>query len=173
MTIATATVKPADYSVKNVKSLRGREGIGFNSSLYRDGKRVATVDDPANGGPLDWHWLDWKEGKVPVTFKSYQGKEYTRNATPEEAKFVEMLVAEGKDGEFEFEDSFVFGLVEKYEEEKQYRKWCRTMTCFRLKGDEEGTWRTIKYKYDTRIAMHLKQKHGDKLVEILNKRFSK
>jgi hypothetical protein len=46
-----------DYSVKNVKNFMGREGYGFNCTLYRNGKKVGTCIDDASGGgmyPVDW-----------------------------------------------------------------------------------------------------------------------
>jgi hypothetical protein len=44
------------YTVKNVKKFRGREGYGFNASLYRDGVNVALVMDDASGGMLRYEW---------------------------------------------------------------------------------------------------------------------
>jgi hypothetical protein len=44
--------------VKNVKSFVGREGYGYNASLYYKGKRVAFVIDDASGGCIDCQWQD-------------------------------------------------------------------------------------------------------------------
>ena len=42
------------YTIKGVKTFRGREGQGFNATLCRDGKPVAHVDDAACGGCYNW-----------------------------------------------------------------------------------------------------------------------
>lgn len=63
-------------------------------------------------------------------------------------------------------------MLQKWDVEKQYKRWCKKSVCFRLKGDKEGSYRTIDLKYGLeRIVAHLKQKHGDQLEEILNDRF--
>lgn len=44
------------YSVKNVKSFTGREGYGFEASLYKHGKRVGSITDVADGsGQLQYN----------------------------------------------------------------------------------------------------------------------
>lgn len=48
--------QPPLYTVKGVKSFIGRQGHGFNASLYKDGKKIAFVIDNANGGMLDFQW---------------------------------------------------------------------------------------------------------------------
>jgi hypothetical protein len=53
-----------NYSIKNLKTFRGMEGQGFNLTLYRDGIKVATVDDDANGGCFHFHWFDRNEESI-------------------------------------------------------------------------------------------------------------
>jgi hypothetical protein len=66
-----------NYTVKNVKNFLGREGHGFNATLYRDGVKVAFVRDMADGGPIRYEWEGGTEEVVfglhakaqpPVTF---------------------------------------------------------------------------------------------------------
>lgn len=45
------------YSLKSVKTFRGRQGQGFNATLLFNGKPVAAVDDMADGGIYHWRWL--------------------------------------------------------------------------------------------------------------------
>ena len=52
------------YSVRNVKQFRGREGHGFNATLYRDNVKVALVMDAANGGEYRFEWVDYRRGKT-------------------------------------------------------------------------------------------------------------
>lgn len=163
------------YEVKNVKSFTGREGYGYECSLYCDGKKVAKVLDEANGGECYFSWDDYKSEKVKVTYERY-GTERTVKATPAEAAFYEHL--KGKTYEFYGEtnnhcqDTYVGHLVEVYEQNKQIKKWCKKETVFRLKGDKEGSFRTVKAPYDSRVQAFIDKKYGDKVEEVLNKRFA-
>ena len=38
------------FTVKNVKSFQGRQGIGYICDLYRNNEKVATAEDYADGG---------------------------------------------------------------------------------------------------------------------------
>lgn len=80
------------YTIKNLKTFRSNDGGGFNASLYRDGTKVADVDDEGNGGSLMFHWLDHKAPRVALTRPSHvrtaPGATYTRHATPEEARLL-------------------------------------------------------------------------------------
>jgi hypothetical protein len=38
------------FTVKNVRSFQGRQGIGYICDLYRNNEKVATVEDYADGG---------------------------------------------------------------------------------------------------------------------------
>lgn len=49
----------SNYSVKGIKTFTGREGKGFNATLYRDGKKIAMVSDMADGGMLRFDWVDY------------------------------------------------------------------------------------------------------------------
>ena len=160
------------YTVKNVKTFRGMEGPGYNANLYRNRKKVAQVDDDAQGGPLRYHWLDYASPRVPLTIINHEGKPWEMKVTPEEKLFIAHVRAHTKE-RFEPEDMFVHNLVDGVLEDRQYKKWCRTKVCFRLKKHADGEWATIKGKYNAAYRRHLQSKYGDDLVEILNERFTK
>ena len=40
------------YEVRNIESFRGREGIGYRCDLIKNGDKVGTVEDYADGGAL-------------------------------------------------------------------------------------------------------------------------
>lgn len=44
------------------------------------------------------------------------------------------------------EDMFISKLVEEYEREKEYKRWCKKNFVFHLKSDKEGEFRTIPKK---------------------------
>lgn len=50
----------------------------------------------------------------------------------------------------------------------QIKRWCKTQTVFRLKGDEKGRWRTVKAPYSERVKQYLTLKYGDKIESIAN-----
>lgn len=90
-------MKTMKYTVKNVKSFLGREGMGYSCSLYKDGKKIGTVTETADGGDVDLY-LDSKELEQELidyagtfTFPSYDGTEQYPQ-TPQ--IFLEGLVSE-------------------------------------------------------------------------------
>jgi hypothetical protein len=46
------------YQVKNLKTFNGRDGGGFEASLYKDGKRIATVFNEGCGGCTYYDFTD-------------------------------------------------------------------------------------------------------------------
>jgi len=154
------------YSVKNVKSITGHDGACFEASLYEGDKRVAIVAEDTWGGPTNFHWLDDKDEKVDVTVKHYNGNLHIYKGTPAEARFSKHVLEIDQDREV-----FVCSLVHKFEEEKQLRKWCNKETLFRLKGDKEGSWRTVKSKFSPNVVNWIRNKYTDQVEEILNDRF--
>jgi len=165
-----------DYYVKGVKTFRGHEGLGYNATLYRGNKKVAFVYDDASGGELAIEWQDYKEPKVSINGKSpYKDEARTYKGTPEE-KILQELVNELPPEKTDFGQVtvdiaiFVDGLVSNYEETKQLKKWCKTKTLFRLKGDKEGEWRTIKNQFCDRVKNYITKTYGNELLEIANER---
>ncbi len=144
------------YSVKGVKSFQGREGLGFECSLYKDGKRLGTVTDVANGG-----------GQLQMNLK-------TREQETELEDYCKTLpqLSYMNDGKEKFFDSdpciFVGGLVDKWETNKTHKRWCKKATVFRIDGDKEGQYRSISTKFDARVKAHLDKKYPDKGLYILN-----
>lgn len=59
------------YSVKNIKTFTGREGKGFNATLYRDGIKIALVIDSANGGELSFQWDNHADRKEERLLEAY------------------------------------------------------------------------------------------------------
>lgn len=57
-----------NYNTRNVKKTRGREGIGYTASLYRDETLVATVENWADGGPTQ---INWRNADEKSAFDAY------------------------------------------------------------------------------------------------------
>ena len=49
----------AKYEVKNLKQFAALDGVCWHCTLYRDGKRVAVVENRGDGGE---NWYHWNEG---------------------------------------------------------------------------------------------------------------
>jgi len=165
-----------NYSVKNVKTFRGHDGDGFNATLYRDGKKIALVDDDARGGEFRYEWLDRDADKVDITVKGYNGKDFTRKGTPEEKMFSDLAHSQTfqmngmKEPMTKNMDIVVDELINAHLEEKQLKRWCRTKTVVRLKGAKKGSYATYASKYDERMKQFLATKED--IEEVINERFA-
>lgn len=145
------------YSVKNVKTFTGREGYGMNASLYKDGKRLGMVRDMANGGEFDYDF-DWKHVEELEEFANKYLKEHP-------------VIFNGKPMDYGGRDVFVDQMIEEFEIEKQHRSWCRKNIVFRLKGDPQDSWRTMKGPASPTMHDYV-QRHYPNLEEILNDRYA-
>jgi hypothetical protein len=134
----------------------GREGYGYECSVYKDGKRLGTVTDVANGG-----------GHLQMNLKTREDEA----ALEAYCKTLPQL-SYMNDGKEHFYDSdpciFVGGLVDKFEANKTHKRWCKKQTVFRIDGDKEGEFRTISAVFDARVKAHLDKKYPDKGLYILN-----
>ena len=146
-----------DWAVKNVKSFVGNEGYGFNASVYYKGKRVALAYDDASGGPVVVQWSD----------KAAEQALQTHLKTLPEVPYDYGVVR----GAYKVDEGmFVVRLVDRYEEDKQLKRHCKTKTLFRCKGDEDGSWRTVKIPFSKITVEHLSNKCPD-IEEFANSRF--
>lgn len=160
------------YTVKGIKTFTGMEGIGYNCGLYKGNKKVAEVTDPATGGPIDFYWTDMgKQPRVSMKQRGFDETEFDRPCTPFEKEFLE-FIAENGDGSWMADEMWISNAVNAALQEKEYKKWCRQGTVFRLRSDKPGTWGVLKQKWTKAVSEALKKRHGDELEEILNERFA-
>lgn len=129
-----------------VNQVMSEETLCFSASIYLDGKRVGVVSNRGHGGPNEYQWSNAEAGRQIEAW----------------AETVET------DYDFEKLDQIVDGLLEKAEEEKQLRRWCKKETLFSVEGDDNGAFRTIKAPFNAEVKAHLVKKYGDKLVRIVN-----
>lgn len=159
----------------------GTDAPGFNATLYRGDKKIATLIESGGGGCIDYTWLDYKVPRVEIKITDSKGKPHTFSGTPEEkilCEFIETLpldppsdiFPEGMKADI---DTFVSRLVDGYETEKQLRRWCNTKTVFQLTTNKEGEYKTINRRYNESVKQYIQKKYGDKLKEIVNERFLK
>jgi hypothetical protein len=165
-----------NYTVKNIKSFKGMEGLGFNASLYRDDKKVAFVVDSAQGGCLDFEWVDSQEPAVNINITNRDGLHHTYKGTPEEkilAEYVNSLPKIkffGKGLKVD-SDMFVTKLVEDSENEKRLKRMCRTKTLVRTKECKDEEYYSYNTPFTPKTKEFITNEHGDNLIEIINERF--
>ena len=149
-------------TLKGIKTFTGMEGEGFSATLYVDGKKAGDVFDDARGGEMTYRVPDsvFERLLAHAAKVKDDDDESDSKLSPETMAKLKL-------------DCLMAGLVDDIMEERQIKRWCSKSTVFLLKGDEEGRYRTIKAKYEPKVAKHVREKYGDKLVEIVNERFLK
>lgn len=150
------------YTVKNVQTFNTPDGGGYNCTLYRKGKRVATCHQAGHGGSVNVYF----EGEGREARLKEQKLFLDHLATlPEQELGPEF--PEG--GTFSVDaDMFIAEIVDREVERRWFRRNCKNKVLFRIKGDKPGTWRTIASPWSERVEAHLKAKHGDQLEEVAN-----
>tara|TARA_Y100000310_G_scaffold120945_1_gene119702 strand:- start:1136 stop:1810 length:675 start_codon:yes stop_codon:yes gene_type:complete len=152
--------KAQGYEVKGVKSFLGREGYGFNATMYREGKKIAFVMDSADGGMYDWEWVDRKEEAI---------LEMNVATLPEQPSGIE-----GADWTLKIDmDWFISGLVEDFENDKTFRTKCKTKTLFSLHSHQNGEYIIHSAPYTASVKTRIEAEYGKDLKEIINERFMK
>jgi len=155
------SVKPeqfGDYSVKNVKSFQGREGYGFNCTLYRNGKKVGSCIDDASGGEM--YPISWERNVDAEAEQKLLDEHITTIPKVKTDRDIELTVNEGW---------FVTDLVTYFELQRDVRKMakqCKTKTLFRTPEQNRGSYSIIPSPCDDRMREHIRKKYGD--AEIFN-----
>jgi len=141
------TIDTGPYSIKNLKTFKGMEGMGgFNLTLYKNGKRIGEVlnDDC---GACHMYQLPNSEFKVLL----------------DHAKKV-------LGDEFEVEDYFIDEMINSLVNLKRFKSLSKHKTLFRLKGMDDGEWKSFNRKYDPQIRNAIVQKYGDEVEVILDEK---
>lgn len=144
------------YEVKNVKSFMGREGYGYECTLYKDGVRIGTVTDTADGGCADYY-LNKGEKELLDTYCKTLPKVDSGLDCGDEDSTIDVDA-----------DIFVARLVDEYEKSKEMRGWCRKGTIFRINGMEEGRYRSLKSKFSQQVKEYLEKKYAGQGLVIMN-----
>lgn len=153
--------------VKNLRTCRGDESDAFSCTLWVDGTKVADVRQAGNGGCHDWRWTDGKRnvhdallGWLKAERPDFLGDVLDFSEPWHDDEALDMLV---------------WHLIGQAQEEKMLRRHCRTKVVFRLAGDEEGEWQTIRGTWagnEDHIRRTMRDRYGDRLAEIANERFA-
>lgn len=123
----------------------------FVAELWLDGRNRGAVSNDGHGGPHSFS--DWEAQK--------ELDAYGKTLPPLKSD----LFPDGLEMDAEL---IVSEALSQHLEEKQFRRWCKTKTVFRLPGDKEGEWRTIQGANPATL-LHVQSKYPT--AEILNLRF--
>jgi hypothetical protein len=144
--------KAGKLTVKAIKSFEGMEGLGFNCSLYEDGKRMGAVIDEGRGGSFLYRLKGDAGGK-------------------KERELQRWARVQAQCGYSDQLDIVVAGLVEDAENEKRLKRLCRKQTVAKLETDDDGEHSVWKVPYSPEFAAKIRAKFP--VVEIVNERFVK
>lgn len=151
------------YELKGIKTFNGREGGGYEATLYLGSKKVGVAMNEGSGGG-DCFRFNTKESEA-----AFQAFVNTWYETSESKAYWD---AWSKEHELDTMDSILHKMecwttefIDNRESEKQLKRWSKTKTVFRLKGDGKGTWRTCNQKGD-KIIQYIHKTYGDKVETI-------
>lgn len=152
------------YTLKGIKTFNGMEGGGYEANLYLGKKKIGTCLNGATGGPDDFHFFKKEDEEAFVAFC----KEWYQTSEAK-AGFDKLVAHTGTDSS-NYDTSYamegwVSEFLAAYEEEKLLKRWSKTKTLFRLKGDPVGEWRTYN-TVDPRVIPQIREKHGDQIERI-------
>ena len=144
-----------DYSIKNVKTFPGHDGmLGFNASLYKGSKKIATVFDSAHGGCYEYTWVNGWNGtdakELEEHIKTLPDEKFGRHSLS-----MDM-------------DLFVGKMVDEFETKKRLKRYCRTKTLYRIDTTKEGVWQIGNIRYSEDVLKKLKERYGKRLVAVLD-----
>ena len=141
------------FELKKFHKNKGHEGEGFYCELWMDGQLVAVVIDEGNGGPPLYQWKSREaREKVYAHIATLPDKHHSAGHGME--AWVEKAD----------EETFICDLVELH----HIKKACKKHTCFRVKGQEDGSFYELAHPYTPEVAADIRKKHGDNLLVIFN-----
>ena len=152
--------------LRKVKEYAGlsHDSIAFNAELWIDGTLAAHVEDDGHGGAVFFRYVDRNHGKSEFE-------------TAFEAWLSAMPPVPCDDfGPMDMDSELWVGQeLDRINLEKTLQRKCARNTLIRMVGDLDTEFRSFKpaRKYSPAFAAQLREKHGDKLIEILNERFIK
>ena len=136
------------YSVRNVKTFTGMEGPGFNATLCRDGRPVASVLDEAQGASLRF---DWKSDAEETALRTLCSK-----VPPQDFEGISIA--------YDI-DQLLFRLLNDHENDKRLKRRAKTKTLFRIKGDAPDEWRMLNV-VGPKATQYLATKYGAQLETV-------
>lgn len=144
----------SDFTLKNHKQMRGMDGYVYSGILLHKGAQVCTYFDDGNGGGMI---LRFSTPAIEAEFTAF-----IASLPPSPSEYF-------PDGLEESADGFIEEIIVKRETEAKLKRALKKHTVFRLKGDNEGDFRTLSGGiYSKSSHDWLVNKFGDKIDAIYN-----
>jgi len=150
-----------DYSVKNVKTFKGHDGIGMNCDLYRGKTKIADCHDGAYGGEIEIRFFG-------------ENRRKEEDLLQEICASLPLVPFEHGDDYAVDMSSFVDDLANKALLEKDIKKMkkvCQTKTLFKTSTSKIGAYSIIPSPPSESIRAYIKEKFGE--CEIFNDVFER
>ena len=151
------------FTVKNSKAFRTNDGYAWSATIYMDGVKLCYAFDQGRGGEVR---IDWASKEAETKFGEYVA------SLPADMDIPAELLARYPEGMKRDAGDVIARIVDNYENTKReastLKRWCKTKTIFRLKGDEVGTYRNVKNTFNPQVKLYLVGKYGDTIETIVN-----
>lgn len=135
---------------RNIRTFVGREGPGYNASLYVDGVKAADAIDEGNGG---------------CGYQYFQDRELEKRVHAAAENAPKSLVP----FEFEHLDQILDKLIENAQNNKRFKKLCSKHVVFRLKSHPPAEFASLNVPITRpKIREVLQARYNDDLEYILN-----
>lgn len=159
--------KFAPYKFSKTQQMETNDGLAWSAVLMLGKTKVLHVQDGGYGGGLEVTALD------PAAYKAFEEHvaglpleffddgiplSFTGEAAPPPDTLNDRV------------ETFLTSLGDATENDKRYRRMCRTKTIARWKGDPPGEFRVYGVAFTPAVAEAIRKKEGDNLDFILNER---
>jgi len=150
------SVPHGEFSIKNLKSCQGMDGICYSCTIYRNGRKIAQYHDDGNGG-MGMIRFEERNGEDEQAIKDHvESLPPFPSMIPNYPPLPHNI------------DTFISALADDFESTRKFKRICKTKTLVRMRGDQEGTYRTIPEPFTPDVAERIRRVAGNSLEEILN-----
>ena len=167
------------FKVKGFKTWRGREGVGAQATVYKDGKQIGWVTDEGNGGEVTFDAINksfWDVKAILDTLPKYEFKDYCNRHISDRYDTGDDEVWDGEPKRPWVMHVFADVMLEQAEEENQLKKICKTKILVRYEGEKgfrefHAKWPKDTYGQMMIMSQLIKQVQPNVIAEFINKRF--
>lgn len=163
------------FSVENVRNRRGREGIAYTATIRYNGKPFAELANDGAGGPT--RYVMPGGGSIHTTKPIRDLLAWIRATQPAFMRYGSddpIVLDEPWQRESAVELYFAW-LVDRVEEDRVLRQICKTKVVFRVRGERQTDWQTMRADWkndEAAVRERLRQIYGHHLLEIANERYT-
>ena len=138
--------------IKGLKTAEfaSEETLCFEASIYVDGIRAFIAHNDGRGGCNMYDPINEVGKKLLVMYEKY-------------AKTLPQYVTKWGSGDMDL-DILIGDMVEEQLANKQLKGWCRKETLFRLPDDKEGSYRTVKEKFNPDVKTYIMNKYPNAII---------